>query len=683
MALKESLETTPAAQKQFQLEAKILFQLRHPNLPRVTDYFSIPGQGQYLVMDYIEGEDLGVRLQKLGRALPVEQVVHYISQVADALIYLHAQHPPVIHRDIKPTNIRINTQDQAILVDFGIAKLLSEGAETMTGARAITPGYSPPEQYGMGATDARSDLYALGATVYHLLTNQQPPASVDVLAGSHPAPPVLHSLNSAIPAALSAVVEKAMRPNRSERLDSAAEFKRLLLEAAPAAPTLQAPVNAAAAALVSPQASAPPAAPQAEALQPPAVQPSGSQPAAKARRSWPRTLAKVAAGLVVVCLVLSFCSNIITRLSGKGPLAQTATAQAALTETVLGTSAPQATGQPTRTGGQSAPTASPQPGQAAQPAATRTRSSQAVSPDKILQMVETKRWENADQLQAAAFWPNPQTLAWVAANGLRLVRISDSAALLTIKNPSSAAITSAIFGPDNRTVACGFSDGKIRLWDISDSALLATLAPNNSAVTGLAYFSSSDYLASASENGSVYLWSVAGLASGKDPSLVRTANVSSAAINVLATSPRSGGLLIGSADGSLHAWNVRDGTLSQTIIGQGQAILAMLMDSQEGYLALSYADGRLGLYQVAADQTLALTGNSGAVHSLAFSPDGALLVGGDAKGRLLVWQTADGKLLGALSGHTAAVLSAAFSEDGLWLVSAAEDGTIILWGAKE
>ena len=122
-AIKENLGTTDEAQRQFKREATILANVVHPNLPRVTDHFIIQGQGQYLVMDYVEGEDLQSMLERTGAPLPTHQVLSWIGQVCDALSYLHSQNPPIIHRDIKPANIRITPGGQAMLVDFGIAKI--------------------------------------------------------------------------------------------------------------------------------------------------------------------------------------------------------------------------------------------------------------------------------------------------------------------------------------------------------------------------------------------------------------------------------------------------------------------------------------------------------------------------------------------------------------------------------
>jgi ABC-type amino acid transport substrate-binding protein len=233
-ALKENLDASSEAQRQFKREAQILCDLAHPNLPRVIDYFVIPdptgGSGSaYLVMDFVEGEDLGKMLERNHEPLPEAQVVDWLVQVCEALEYLHSQQPPVIHRDIKPANIKVTPSGKAMLVDFGIAKLLDPYLKTTVGARACTPGYSPPEQYGSGATDAQSDIYALGATAYHLLTGSLPPDSMDVVSGSAAHRSLAHELNPSISPPVSAAVERAMQLNRANRWHSVAEFKKALI----------------------------------------------------------------------------------------------------------------------------------------------------------------------------------------------------------------------------------------------------------------------------------------------------------------------------------------------------------------------------------------------------------------------------------------------------------------------
>jgi len=235
-AVKENFDTTPAAQSQFEREATLLFGLRHHNLPRVYDHFLIANQGQYLVMDFIEGENLQDMLDQggPGRApgspLAEGQALAWIGQVAEALEYMHRQNPPVIHRDIKPANIVINPQGEAVLVDFGIAKAYDPRFKTTQGARAVTPGYSPHEQYGQGTTDSRSDVYSLGATLYTLLTGSVPVESIQRMVHDPLLPPL--QVNPAISAQASVVILKAMSSDPDQRFTDGGAFKAALEGAA-------------------------------------------------------------------------------------------------------------------------------------------------------------------------------------------------------------------------------------------------------------------------------------------------------------------------------------------------------------------------------------------------------------------------------------------------------------------
>lgn len=168
--------------QQFQREAQVLARLDHPNLPKVSDYFS-EHEADYLVMDYVPGKDLLTRLyeaQQEGRLLSEEEVLSWAEQLLDALFYLHTQNPPIVHRDIKPSNIKVTPTGLVKLVDFGLVKemALDEATITVIQGKGTLP-YTPLEQYGgeSGGTDPRSDIYAFGATLYHLLTGQPPPTA--------------------------------------------------------------------------------------------------------------------------------------------------------------------------------------------------------------------------------------------------------------------------------------------------------------------------------------------------------------------------------------------------------------------------------------------------------------------------------------------------------------------------
>ncbi|MEW6215937.1 MAG: bifunctional serine/threonine-protein kinase/formylglycine-generating enzyme family protein, partial [Nitrospirota bacterium] len=160
------------AEDWFKREAKLLNKLDHPNLPKVFDYFISDGR-YYLVMNYIEGEDLETILETHGEpGLPEEAVIEWAKQILEVLDYLHSQNPPIIYRDLKPGNIMIHKDGRVMLVDFGIARAIRKGSKTAKTAIG-TEGYSPIEQCH-GKPEARSDLYALGATMHHLLTGIDP-----------------------------------------------------------------------------------------------------------------------------------------------------------------------------------------------------------------------------------------------------------------------------------------------------------------------------------------------------------------------------------------------------------------------------------------------------------------------------------------------------------------------------
>ncbi len=227
VAVKENLFTTDEYSRQFRLEAVILASLRHQNLPRVTDHFVMEGYGQYLVMDYIEGEDLRQRMERLN-TIPEEDAILVGAAVCDALTYLHTRRPPVLHRDIKPGNIKITPDGRVYLVDFGLAKLIQGSQTTTTGARAMTPGYSPPEQYGTARTDPRSDIYSLGATLYASLTSVIPEDGLARVMENVQLTPI-RKHNPKISRRLSAVIEKAMEAYPDDRYQTAEEFRRGLL----------------------------------------------------------------------------------------------------------------------------------------------------------------------------------------------------------------------------------------------------------------------------------------------------------------------------------------------------------------------------------------------------------------------------------------------------------------------
>jgi serine/threonine-protein kinase len=241
-ATREDLEQIA---EQFRIEASTLARLDHPNLPKVSDYFSTAGR-EYLVMDFVDGRDLQeilLETARRGERLPETQVLLYAAQLLDALEYMHGQSPPVVHRDIKPGNIKVTPRGTVKLVDFGLVKVLrTNDSRTVTVVQGRgTVAYTPLEQYGgdTGFTDSRSDLYSLAATLYHLLCGQPPAdAKERFLRPGLLAP--LRQLNPEISPRVEHAIFRALSMHPNERPNTAEEFRSLLLGAAQQADSLAA-----------------------------------------------------------------------------------------------------------------------------------------------------------------------------------------------------------------------------------------------------------------------------------------------------------------------------------------------------------------------------------------------------------------------------------------------------------
>jgi outer membrane protein assembly factor BamB/tRNA A-37 threonylcarbamoyl transferase component Bud32 len=212
----------------FEREANILATLSHPAIPKVYDYFSEEARS-YLVMEFIEGRDLEAVLGEMTGFLPQEQVLEWAIQLCDVLQFLHDHNPPIIFRDMKPSNVMLDKHGRLRLIDFGIAKNFQPGQKgTMIG----TEGYSPPEQY-RGIADQRTDIYALGATLHHVLTRQDP--RVEPPFSFHERP--IQITNPAVPSEFAQVIMRALEYEPDRRWPSAEEMKRALSTLRPSAVT--------------------------------------------------------------------------------------------------------------------------------------------------------------------------------------------------------------------------------------------------------------------------------------------------------------------------------------------------------------------------------------------------------------------------------------------------------------
>lgn len=233
VALKGTFSADENVRKQFEHEARLLASLQHPALPRVTDHFAEDDR-DFLVMQFIAGADLARIIYQQPGPFPRQQVVAWADQLLDALIYLHSQDRQVIHRDIKPHNLKLTATGQIALLDFGLAKAQVEGSSTTSSTSffGYTRQYSPLEQIQALSTGPHSDIYALGATLYHLLTGVKPADALMRAAAitngqGDPLKPA-NLVHPAVGSEIAAILTKAMAQDPVQRYRSAAEFREAL-----------------------------------------------------------------------------------------------------------------------------------------------------------------------------------------------------------------------------------------------------------------------------------------------------------------------------------------------------------------------------------------------------------------------------------------------------------------------
>jgi serine/threonine protein kinase len=261
------------ARSLFEQEARLLRALDHANIPKIADFFEENGRA-YVVMEFVWGESLEKRLEAANAPLLETDVLKWAIQLCDALHYLHTRQPPIIFRDMKPSNAMVTNTGLVKLIDFGIARTYKAGKKRDTVAMG-SENYAAPEQWGKGQTDARSDVYALGATMYHLLAHMAP---TPAFLPSEPLP--LGNYNGALSRKTIALIEKAMDRDREKRFQSALEMRQALIDALPMPYTPPA-VSVASRPAAQPVQVVPPPRPAAQPVQ--AASPPHSQPASSPR----------------------------------------------------------------------------------------------------------------------------------------------------------------------------------------------------------------------------------------------------------------------------------------------------------------------------------------------------------------------------------------------------------------
>ena len=673
----------------FKEEAAAVARLRHPNIVQVYD-FNIDGDIYYMVMEYLVGETLQARLKRLsstGRQMPLSEAVGICTQICDATGYAH-QHE-LIHRDIKPANIMLDVNGQAILMDFGIVKIVGGEYHTATGATLGTAMYMSPEQIRGERSDDRSDIYSLGVTLYEMIGGHPPyqadsPLTLMMMALNDPLPD-LRKIREGIPEELVAVVYQALAKEPSERFQSMAEMGtalRRIQEKMVSSPPVSTVVEENKAEPAKPAGPPGPAISTAKVLVPEPVKgeippgniPPGEQPevlsadqdlqqqegivstapvkqeipveppsapiqitkpkAKKAVRLGSRRTLLTAAGILFL-LVVAVASYlyISSRQPPKLKLAPIPYPPAPLNAQTVQSMVSLGTWD---TGSYIVDI--------------------AFSPDgTLLGTANNRDWVRINQYRFyGGVWRveagglqryllgHTQWVSGVAfsPNGQLIVTASEDASLILWqvqggnqerKIIASGGVTCVDFSSNNLALAAGSWDGNVGLWQVSNGNLLRVMKENDYVIEDVEFSPDSSLLAAASDDNSILIWRVS------DGSLVRTLQHHTAPVRRVAFSPDGTLLASASEDHTIGLWRVSDGNLLRTLQGHSETVKGVAFSPDGSLLASGSDDGTLRLWQVIDGQQLRILAEEVPIHSVAFSPDGHYLVAGSADNVLRFW----------------------------------------------
>lgn len=691
VALKRNLIQGSEAHRQFEAEAKILAALRHENLPRVIDHL-IEDRKQYLVMEYIEGDSLQKLLEDRGKPFSEKAVVYFGAKMCDALECLHSQTPPIIHRDIKPGNIIVAPSgERVVLVDFGIFKRHDPTASTVNAARAVTPGYSPPEQYGVGHTDPRSDIYALGATLYTLLTGRVPEESVDLHFRKQRVTPIRH-WNPTISLALESAVTQALELNLDRRPQNVAQFRALLEAARPNWASYVPPIP------VPPRPAPQPVRPR-PAPQPARPRPVSSKPP---QPTWEQVM-----GASVVLIALLFVGWFLFRPESGTRLAAPVMPPAPIgADNAAGVVELQRWGSGVIYEFAYSPDGS----------LVAVASTMGVYLYNATTMAEVRRFTDlSSAITSLAFAPDGRTVAAGSMDG-RIYSLPIAGG--QVEEPLTAHaswITALVFTDDGTMLVSASGDGSIRLWQTADGSPVTTLA-ENSVASQLALSADGQTLAAAMQDGSIRLWQIelgaflrtlpaapspaqsvafqpsnSGLlAAGHDDGQVRLwrwaegapvgiLHVGDYPVNSIVFAPDGASLVTGTADGRVRQWGIVDGREMRAFGSHTGPVNTLAFTSDGQRLASSSGDDTVRQWNVVGGTALnTAAGYGGWVHGVAFRPGGMTVVSAHGDGSVVL-NSPDGTQLPLSSGHTDAARSLAIAPSGLIAASGGADKKVVLW----
>ena len=547
------ISPTPDELRAFKREAELLANLKHPALPWVGDHFN-EQQSQFLVMEFVAGPDLDDILHAQGKPFSVNVVLRWADQLLDALVYLHNQQPPILHRDIKPQNLKVTGRDQIMLLDFGIAKG-SVGLQATNANLSIfgyTPGYAPLEQMQGVGTSERSDLYALGATLYHLLTNITPTdalsrAAAQIQGQPDPLRPA-HTVNPAVPLALSTILMDALALDYNKRPASAAILRQKMQTIPTIAPPVATPPASASSAgqptilptvAVAPQPTVR-VAPPPPAVAPPTMPTIAGQPTARvkplvARRWWLWLVGLVLITGVVGGMLYWFNLPPISLLFDSS---------------------------------------------------TATSLVIPSNPEKMVSLATLTG--HTDAVYSVAWSPDGTTLASTSAD--TTVRLwNANGTFIKELTGHTEGIHSVAWSPDGATLASPSGDGTVRLWN-ADGTFIKELTGHTGSVYFVAWSPDGATLASASGDTTVLLWSA-------DGTFIKELIGHTNSVRSVAWSPDGATLASTSVDTTVRLWSA-DGTFIKALTGHTSLVHSVAWSPDGATLASASHDKTVRLWGV-------------------------------------------------------------------------------------
>lgn len=577
VALKQTLFGDPHLRQAFEHEAHLLANLRHPAIPKVTDHFT-EESGQFLVMEFIAGPDLEDMLHQRNTPFPLETVLDWADKLLDALDYLHSQNPPVIHRDIKPQNIKIVDNGQVVLLDFGLAKgthlyqTQQFGKKSVTG---YTPDYAPLEQIqGLGTTP-QSDLYALGATLYHLLTATPPTMNALTRAatcfGGETDPlPLLHSCNPHVPVAISTIIMQAQALEPADRPTSAAAMRHALHQAHH---TSHAALNSSGK----------------QTIVVPAPQPAPGplpQPLIGAKQPKPIQSLQVQDGYIkrdIWDVITSIAFSPSMRLFAMAVMSK------------------------------------------------KVRILDLSNGQEVCRLKGHTGWWVFGSVNSVAFSPNGRILVTGGADKtVRLWDVATGHELQQLRGHTSD-VNSIALSADGRMIASASDDETVRLWTMETGQERWVLRGHTSFVKSVAFSPNGDIVASAAiGDKTLCLWDArSGLDIGKIGGHTK-------GILCIAFSPDGTMLASASKDQTIRLWDVRNGheVLQMGVVGK-KNVQSLSFSPNGRIVASGGGDKTVRLWDVASGKEVQrLESGSGDVKSVTFSPNGHVLASGSFELRL-------------------------------------------------